>query len=665
MPIRFEFVAWHSVRPLSAADVEHRLAAVEAFYPHTSEKRFVKTGVGGHTGLIVWAPQTHGLSQWCGPSDQALVYASHCPFGISKHVEISGPCAPDHVRQLHDKVRAQPETMRTMVPPLALAQLSNDGGLHIHADIRGFSELYHHRNRQGLQVWSSRLAMPLVFALEQPVESRIGAQLRAVFTFYPHHHTPFDNVTRLLGGASVYAGDWPAEPISSRRNHLLDMLGQAYGQQGAPVDYAACQEAMSGMLSEVRLFWSSDARSKLGCGLTGGRDSRTILSTLIATGQSKDIKFSTKKLMRQDYEVVPKLVGLCGREGHPLVWQMRERPPSAYCASNDARAWAIFPAALDNSTPDASLTTRKLPLTGWLRRQPATRPYVFSANPLLDRMTFHFHDMDGQVMPTKYYASPQRQGVGTESLMLGGMSGEILRGVGYGTAHLAAGPDQHRSSVAADRFQLGWRRLAAGKTQKARPYLREVHVAAHAAWSHYLDEARDGGIGGFLIFDYMNVVAQQSRRVEVPKMLKLISPLALPILLTESYKLSAEQRVANAFPIGMIGAAAPFLLEAPFSHQMPKDEAEIRLNATGFPQFWDANAVPGFHDILAQPDSWNDTFVEPRVLAEFDPNTVSGHNAAQRDRTGGLLLWRAAQKSYCEILGRHIAQHRRLGRMAA
>ncbi len=665
MPIRFEFVAWHSVRPLSAAEIEHRLAAVEAFYPHTTEKRFIKTGAAGHTGLIVWAPQAEGLSQWCGPSQDALVFASHCPFGISQHVEIAGPCAPGHVRQLHDKVRAQPDTIRTLVPPLALAQLAGDGGLHIHADIRGFAELYHHRGSNGLQVWSSRLAMPLVFALEPPAESRIAAQLRAVFTFYPHHHTPFENVTRLLGGASVYAGDWPAEPISNRRNHLLEMLGTAYGQQGAPIDYAECQQAIAGMLSEIGLFWSSDARAKLGCGLTGGRDSRTILSGLIASGQWKDVKFSTKKMMRQDYEVVPQLVELCRREGKPLAWQMRERPPSAYSASNNPAAWAAFPAARELAAPDAGLAGQAKNLTRWLRRQPTARPYAFSDNPLLDRMTLHFHDMDGQAMPSKYYASPKPPGRGAETPMLAGMSGETLRGVGYGAEQLAAGPDKHRANVAHERFQLGLRRAKPGRTQQARPYLYEVHDAAHAAWGQYLDEARDGGIGSFLIFDYVNVVAQQSRRVEVPKMLKLISPLALPQLLTESYKLTAEQRVANTFPIGLIGAAAPFLLEAPFSHQMPRDESEVRLNATGLPQFWDADAVPGFYEIIAQHDSWNDTFVQQQVLTEFEPTAASNLNAAQRDRTGGLLIWRAAQKAYCEVLGRHVAKHKRLGRMAA
>ena len=222
MAIRIEFLAWHSPTPLSHEDITRRLAAVEGFYPHAFHDQSVKIGSNGHTGLVIWMPRVKGLAKLAGFAGPALAYASHLPFGITQHTPVTGTCTPDAILALHEKVRSKPETVSTLISPLNLVHMAADGGLHLHNDIRGFAEVFHHSGLDGLRVWSSRLSMPLLFALQVPIESAAAGQMRAVFSYYPHGHTPFTNVVRLEGGTAVFAGDWPAEPLVQRRKLLLD-----------------------------------------------------------------------------------------------------------------------------------------------------------------------------------------------------------------------------------------------------------------------------------------------------------------------------------------------------------------------------------------------------------------------------------------------------------
>ncbi len=648
MAMRIEFVAWHSTRPLSDAEVSGRLATVEGFYPHDGYDFHVLAGHAGHTGLALWFPKIKGLSQIAGPTAGALALASHPPFGISEHVPVVGKCGPADVLSLHEKVRRNPELVRDLATPLTLAHLAADGGLHIHNDVRGFAELYRHRHPDGIQVWSNRLAMPLLFAGSAPVESVEAAQLRAVYSYYPFEHTPFANVERVLGGGSVFAGDWPGAPVVNRLNLLVEMLGDAYSRQGEPVDYDACRAAVTRMVGEVNLFWTG----KLRCGLTGGRDSRSVLAFLLAGGMAERVELSTIKILKQDYEVAEQLVAACHARGFKVDWKLVERRKSNYSARNNEAAWAAFPAAKSHQRGALASVAR------WWQRQPRSSgatDYVYHANPLLDRMTFQFHRMDGQTMPAGYYQSPVRDSPHDDMpLLFGGQSGEVLRASQYTEEHLAGGPDDRAWKLARARYRLG--KAKRPPMDPKRPYPRAVHDLANATWERYLTEAKAGGIGGFLVFDYLNVAAQQSRRVDVPKQLRLVCPLSHPLLLRESYKLSERERIASAMPMGLIGSLAPFLMRIPFSHQIPIETTEVRLDMTGKPQFWDADAVPGFLAILDDTQAWGDAFHVPSIRQEFGGEVAPELNAYQRDTIGGLMCWRTAQRSYCAVLAAYIAR---------
>lgn len=653
MAIRIELVAWHSARPLKPVEVEERLAILEGFYPHLDHRRLCKIGPSGHTGLVVWLPKVEGLADLAGFDGEALAYASHLPFGISRHVDIAGSCTPAHVHALCEKVRSAPETMLSLGTPLNLVHMAADGGLHLHNDIRGFAEVFCHKGKS-IQVWASRLSMPLLVALQPPVESVVAGQLRSVFSYYPFEHTPFRNVQRLEGCSSVFAGDWPAEPLCTRRNLLLESLGRSFARQGEPVDYAACREAVAGNLAEIARFWSGDLR----CGLTGGRDSRAVLAFLIAGGLAGKVPLTTIKILKQDYGVAEQLVALCRRQGVKVDWQLVERPRSSYSAKNRDQAWDVFPAARETGRDVRAVAGQWL---DWARgRQSPTESgaYVYHENPLLDRMVFQFHRLDGQTMPIGYYTTPARDIAqpGTP-LTFGGQSGEILRASQYEAAHLADGPAQRQRKVERARFRMS--KAWAGYPDPVKPYQRETHSRARTAFRRYFEEAGAGGVGSFLGFDYMNLIGKQSHRVDVPKQLLLSCPLSHPLLVIESYKLTAEQRVANTFHQSLIGELAPFLLEAPFSHQLPLETKDVRLDMTGKPQFWDANAVPGFAEIIREPERWNDTFEESSIAVELGARASPVLNAYQRDTVGGLLLWRAAHKAYGKVLAQYIERHRK------
>ena len=647
MAIRIEFLAWHSLRPLSAAEIERRLGAVEGFYSHSYHDRFVKRGAVGHTGLAVWLPRVNGLAKLAGAADGALAYASHLPFGISRHVDVKASCTPADVLALHEKVRGRPEIMTTLGVPLNLVHLAVNGALHINNDYRGLAEVFHYAGVDGLKVWSSRLSMPLVFALADPQESVEGAQLRAMFTYFPHAHTPFGNVERVAGGTSVFAGDWSGAPLVTRRKLLLEMLGAAYAQQGAPVDYGKCRDGVAAMLGETRLFWSGQTRS----GLTGGRDSRAVLGFLIAGGLTDKVSLLTTKILKQDYEVAAALVERTRRAGHPVSWELAERPPSSYTAANEKAAWDDFPAGRAQ-VPPSGRAWRSMP------------GYHFEQNALLDRMVFQFHRLDGQTMPLGYYTSPSSERPGDEPrLMMGGQSGEVLRASDYTLEALQGGAEHWKWRRERRKFQrsLAWIRPRDPTT----PFTSEAKAQSLRAWNVYFEDAHAAGVDSFLAFDYMNVVGKQSRRVDVPKQLLLVCPLSHPDLLTESYKLTPEQRLGNQFHVELIKASAPYLLEAPFSFQLPKDKADLRLDLTGKPQFWDANAVPGFAEIIAEKARWADTFDAVSINTEFGARAKPQLTEYQRDSIAGLLLWRSAQSAYARVLSDYIGRQRKALELAA
>ena len=652
MAMRMDFVAWHSARPLGEAEIADRLATVTEFYPREKYRQLIKIGVGGHTGLVIWVPPLRGMAELCGSHEDALVYVSHPPLGITSHVDVPGQCTPAHVLALHAKVKADPALMRDLVPPLIIASLDAAGGLHIHPDFRGLADLHQHRGEGGLHVWSNRLSMPLLFALTEPVESVSSAQLRAIFTYYPTDRTPFANVARIEGGTSIYAGDWPAAPVVQRRNLLLEMLAESYSEIGTPVDFERCREAVARMLAEIPKFWKRPLRA----GLTGGRDSRLILAYFLAAGMTDKVQLMTIETIRQDFELAEQLVAACRAQGHKVDWEI-VRKQNRYVAANNPVAWADFPAAVAHEaappTP-AGVLARLFGSAG--RRAPAER-YRYGTSPLLDRMVFTFHKKEGQTMPAGYYAQPVRETAdGDGNVMIGGQSGEVLRASQYGTADLAAGPRTRQDKLERGRFRISMARHIVPDI--TRPYPRAVLDMALAVWRGYLDEARAGGLDDFQAFDYLNVAAQQSRRIDTAKQLPMVCPLAHPVLLTESYKLSAEERAGNVFHKRMTGNLAPFLVELPYSFQIPLVGEEIRRDQAGKPQFWDDDAVPGFDQVLAQSDVWGDTFDVGMLMPELSGSAAPRLNAYQRDSIGGMLCWRVAHRAYGEVLAGFIAKRR-------
>lgn len=659
MVMRIDFLAWHSARPLALPEVEARIAAVEGFYPHALYTRSMKFGASGHTGLVAWLPKSGHLAELAGAAGDAVAYASHLPFGISQFVPLKGMCRAADILALHERVKSAPELMTKLGTPLNLVHLSSSGGLYLNNDYRGLAEVFHHAGK-GLHVWSNRLSMPLVFALEAPRESVVAAQLRAVFSYYPRTHTPFSNVSRVDGGTAVFAGDWPAEPLINRRKLLLEMLATASGQQGAPVDYAGCGLRAGQMMSEIASFWSGPMRS----GLTGGRDSRAILAFLIAGGITDKVPLMTTKILKQDYEPAAALIAACKREGHNVTWDLQERNASSYSATNRDQAWEDFPAGR-YSTPVLEATVKGL--MSWARR--GSRPggsqrHVYQANPLLDRMVYQFHRLDGQTMPIGYFTAPavERPDL-AKNLLLGGQSGEVLRASGYTRESIDMGIDEWLKRRTKQQFRLNL--PVVGKRERIAPYTNQALRHAHAEWMQYIEEARAAGIGGFHLLDYMNVAGKQSRRIDVPKQLLLVCPLSHPYLLEESYKLTPERRIGNEFHIELIKAVAPYLLEAPFSFQLPKETADLRLDLTGKPQFWDSEAVPGFAQIIKESWRWSDTFVENSIKSEFGEDAQPELNPYQRDTIGGYLLWRSGQGAYSLVLAAYINSQRKAVAAAA
>jgi hypothetical protein len=634
---------------MTRADIATRLASIEGFYPHEECDHHVLCGRSGHTGLAIWFPHMPDIARLAGETAGALALASHLPFGISAHVPIIGQCQPAHVLALHDQVRVRPSLIQQLATPLILAQLAADGSLHIHNDSRGVAELYQHGNAEGLQVWSNRLAMPLVFAGSEPVESVEGAQLRAVYGYYPHEHTPFANVQRVLGGGTVFAGDWPSAPIVNRHNHLVEMLGGAYAEQGKPVDYAACRTSLISMLIELNLFWTGP----LHCRLTGGHDARTILASLIATGQTARLVVPTINLLGQDDTATEQIMVACRSRSIEFDWQRVELKPGGYQKQNNDKAFTAFPAAAAMRKPVLETVSRWFGTIAPRR----SHDYAYKDNPLLDRLVFHFHRMDGQMLPCDYHRGPARDHANTRAPMhLGDHAGETLRAVHYSADDLKSDANDFARRRVDTLFPI--RQAEHGSFNPERPFPSAVLHRAAGAWERYMDDAKASGIGSFLVFDYLNTVAEQSRRGDVAQHLRQTCLLAHPLLVQESFKLTPEQRLNNAMHMGLIGVLAPFLLDIPFAAARLNGSSEVRPTITGKPQLWDSDAIPGWAGILADQDAWSDVFDAPTISRVLGVGDATSLNTDQRETLGGLLAWRTAQRAYCTILSTYIRDQR-------
>ena len=474
-------------------------------------------------------------------------------------------------------------------------------------------------------------------------EDTDAACMRAVLSYYPRGYTFLRDVRRLEGATVVRARNASEAPKTDSQplllNALANQVGQPFSQSVARTKYL---ETLSTYLEESRLFYDLPMR----LGLTGGRDSRLLLSGLIELRAHKDIDFFTIAAMSQDVELASSLADKCSKIGSPISWRIINSPAEQYSNCND-------PAALD--------------LISGLKA-------INDENPLLARLLWHFHHCNGQVMPGTYYRQPRPPLIGMRGdhqkfLNITGHSGEILRAPNYNTEAIDNGIFATIDRTLRLRFGLRRKRMLFTHHPKRlseidlqqyaqnqnRPFTRQASIAAASQWLGYLVEAKGAGITDFRMFDYFAIAAQQSRRITSARSTDTTSPLATPEIMNIAFQLSPELRSRNEFHRHITAHLCQPLLDIPYSFELEVDGSEVRRDNSRFPMLInETEGVSGFAGLLAQTDAWSDSYRRRAISAIY----ISGArqvNDYQKDRVACQLAWRIAGQHYVDLLASQIA----------
>lgn len=620
---RTHFLSWHSENPLELDDIEKRLDLIEQFSPTHGTCRHVFIGAQKHIGLVVWEPNIEGMPKLCGTVNGHFVGATYPPFGISRIINVRGSIKAGELQQLATALVNNPGRISELSPPTLIASATLSHGIHLFNDVRGAIDCYSmNTSREGITSWTSSPYLSLIFALEYPVEDIGGAAQRAFWGYYPDTLTPFKNAPRVMGGTHIHVEDSPKPPSISCRDYIGRILSTATADHKENVKATEIAEeyldSLNCTIMEGRGFYNT----QWSMGLSGGRDSRLLLSGLIELNEYKDILLYTIPSMTSDMQIGEQIFRTASDAGYDLNWERRDS--KQFLPTN--QGWTIF-----DSLP------------------PSSNGLVFGKNQLLDRLVYAVHLKNGNTMPGQYFAAPQR-GV-TESLhevSLQGTAGETLRAYRYSEKDVLVGLEPFLK-----RFEKRFRKSGASSM-----FSQFALDTSYKCWRSYLANADDIGIGGFHKFDFFSITAQQSRRLELGRNFIDIAPLSCPVLLSRAFPMSAIEKTHNSYHIKIINRLCPWLKRVEYSFQIPVPMHEIRRDSTHMPAFFSNHSIPGFWDILDNTDIWQSVFDYRFVKSVFRKSRYNIFryevddtiNDYQKDRLACNLAWRVAQNRYTKLL---------------
>ncbi|MEM1244800.1 MAG: hypothetical protein AAGK22_00430 [Acidobacteriota bacterium] len=622
---RARLLAWHSRDPLTQAEVAHRIAGVENFSPMAGMVRHELTLPRGHAGLVAWEPDLRGRRALCASSERGVVAATRPPYGLSQIIPWKGELGAPEIERLMTALIDDPRGVARLNPPFCIAGAELERGIDVFNDMRGLIDLYAlPTTASGFTAWGSDPYLPLVFALEAPVEDRQAAALRAFWSYYPQEHSPFVNTPRVAGGTHVFLADRAEAPAVERRALLDDLLSESF-EMG--FDPAAAEEELLSTTETCLREGRALFEGKVTMGLSGGRDSRLLLASLLKSKTQDGVSMFTRTTMGGDQEFGTKVAHAAREAGFEIDWRAVPGRRPAFSADSDDLAFDFLPSCRRRSD--------------------------YGTNPLLDRYVFAFHIKNGQTMPGGYFGAPTaRLDTVQRTLGLSGVSGEVLRAARYKESDLSRPPQKFFDRFAKRKFGAGVRFRR--RVTPTRPFNEPTLDLAHQSWNLYISRAEEIGIGGFHRFDYFAINAQQSRRIQSPA--NVVAPLAGPALMARAFGMSAEDRIANRYHLELTERMHPWLATIPYTHQVPVPASEKRRDNSGMPTLYSEKGIAGFGQILEQPGLWEDVYDPDAIRTIFDRQTAV--NPYQMDRFSCLLAWRVAHRRYSEILDAFIRDHR-------
>ena len=559
------FLSWHSVEPLTDADVRRRIDRVVTHLEGTARDGLTRTeALCAHLGLVVLGPRSDVLTfDLVQTDDGATAAAMHLPYGLTAFREDASISQDMRLVPLVRRVRDTPTDIMRLAPPQILVLHEQRGELFVAGDQLGFGRLYAFEHG-GLSLWTNRISAALLFSGRVPPCDVEAWEGYAGIGWFPGDHTPFEGVRVLPGASRVSCRDKSDPPHVEYGDHMLKQaMAAAVQGEGPTAEQAGA--ALVRSFREVGRF----TRQPLRVGLSGGRDSRIVAAAAIRA--RTDISLYTHFPPAFEREIAEQLTAWTPH----VPWEALERE-----ASRQA------------SRPAHTLTRRSVAAT-FRGRHRIVDP---ARNAMMARALGHHHLSDGDGVPTALYTSPVMV-TGLQRFIVSGAAGGFAHASYYSSTDIAAGRPPSPESLLA-------RRLVAGfLTDVARETVRRSIAGV-------VDDGAEYGITGHRLFDWFHVFGRFRRWSNANWGVATFAPLLTPEFILCAFGQPIERRLSSALERELVRELIPEWADVPYGHELPQPLVVLgpspTLTARGF--FWDGPDLADFAHILARADLYEDAF---------------------------------------------------------
>ncbi|WP_405105309.1 hypothetical protein OG559_18115 [Micromonospora sp. NBC_01405] len=439
---------------------------------------------------------------------------------------VTGPAA------LAGRLLAGEDVHRDLVPPFGLLALDTDR-FALQQDWLGMARVFT-GTADGVTAYCTR---PALLAAFLHGEVRPDLDGWTSYTSCGHFGGEFSPIagTRLLRpgeratGRRVAGGGWRL--ASELRYATDDVVSSGYADQGRPVheQLERAADALTRAAASVHRLYGDE----IALGLSGGKDSRLIAATLIAADLMP--RFLTNEDTRAEGEVARQLVQILrNKRGLDPEHQLRLVGAPAEVLGTGLRERArLLLDHYDHQFPSTYLARSAVPPT-----------------------------LPDQV----------------RSATLTGAAGELAIGYWYPAAEADPMPTPEEASMA---------RLLAAPHGAIAP---EVLAAEKARISGILDHAREVGLAGLHLLDYLYLVERMRRWATSAYTTGMVTPFLAPGFVATTFALTPAQKRDRLLHTGLIARLVPEWSEVPF--------VSVSTGRSTATRVWEGDGVAVMADLL-------------------------------------------------------------------
>ncbi|GAA2878047.1 hypothetical protein Acy02nite_15270 [Actinoplanes cyaneus] len=491
-------LAWFTDRRLDDGATRAARSRFDAAVAEVVTDTYVRHDFGGEDwGVTFLHSADQGDYRWPLVATEGPVTA--LSLGLPVGVQTTGPVA------LARELLGGADIHRDVLPPFNLIALDGDRRFTIQQDWLGMCRLFT-GTADGITAFCSRPSLLATFLYGSTEPDLEGWRSYAVSGFFGADLSPVKGVRLMQPGQRITGrrrdeGGW--ELTSETRYNVDDLVVSGFAGQGRPVEESLdlAADAFSGIATSIGKLYDGP----IGLGLSGGKDSRLIASSLIAAGHMP--KFHTNDDTVAEGETALRLMQILRDE--------RGLQPEHRLAKTGAPANVLAAGLVER--------TEKL-----LRRYDFQFPSSYTIRPALDTR------LPDEFAPVNF----------------SGVGGELATGFWY-----------PRVGGKTPEDEVLWRLTSAVPAGGVAP---EVIDAERARVAVLFDHARGLGLNDLHLVDYGYLVERVRRWYSSAYFIGSITPYLSPGFVAASFGVTAEQKRDFLLHKSLIKRFVPEWADVPF-----------------------------------------------------------------------------------------------------